>query len=196
MAIKSSDKLSNGFKPDYLKLAEAELKSKNYSKSAALFDAIFDGDDTHVANFLGYIYCDDKSPLHDVDKGMKYYRISATAGSLYGQQGLAAALKGAGKDEEALVWMIKSSENGGPEASRILSHYFHEKGDRKNRIKYLLRAAEQGNILAIQKLGWLKMLGRLGLFNIPSGFRDLVHNVPKILAYAKQVIAEDPERFK
>ena len=179
-----------------LEQARIEIAKKDYIKATVLLEADFDDHDVSMANHLGYIYLSEKNPRRELAKAEKYYRISAEMNNAYGQQGLAACLKRLGKMDEAIMWLMKSSANERHQSSYLLYHYFHQTGDIEQSKKYLACSARQGNVLAAQRMAWLKCFGKFGFRSIPAGVVELFRNSPKAIRYGLAYVESHPHEFE
>ncbi len=78
---------------DNLFKAQELISRKEYLDARELLETHFDGKNVDMANQLGFIYQQKEFPDHNTDLALKYYDISAKAGSLYGMHGLIASLR-------------------------------------------------------------------------------------------------------
>ena len=179
-----------------MKLASDEIEKRNFLKAESLIEPIFDGHDVNLANLLGYINSNRRNLFPNQAQAIKFYTIAAKAGDSYGQQGLAAIMKKLGKIEDALELLVKSSEGGNKDSSYHLFHHFKSKNNKPFMLKYLVRASEQGHVLAIQRVAWWKIGGKFGATKIPIGLRELIANCPKVLEYCKRQFKLHPEDFE
>ena len=172
------------------------LRQKQFQKAISLLEPIYDGEDPHTANLLGFAWIGKGIEGRNNEIAMGYYRTAAEAENAYGQQGFSACLRRAGRADEALEWLKRSSDNGRAASSRLLYWHYRRAGDTKLSLDYLSCAAAQGDVLCAHRVAWNKVFGRYGVSKIPQGFAELWSNSPKLFAYANDYMDKHPEELK
>jgi TPR repeat protein len=161
------------------------LLAKEYRNARILFDQLFDGTDTSIAKYLGYIHSQTDSTEYDPDIAIAFYKVAASGGDQYSQHALGGLLLQQNNVDDAIKWFICASDQGNVECSYILAGLLKLRGDTQAAERYFHRAVDQGHALAIEHLAVRYIVGRYGLKKIWTGVCMYFRNLPEYVRYAR-----------
>jgi TPR repeat protein len=168
-----------------LKEAHSRLERKEYERALALYEQIFDGRDAAIAAFIGYIYWKSDSPKYNATKAKQFYQIAAEQGHTYAQHALGSLRQDDGNIEAAVQWYLKASDGGDSLSSYKLCRYFDGCKEMELADRYLIRALDQGNVLALQWLAARHVKGHFGVIDIFKGIYMCFAKIPNLIEFVK-----------